>query len=303
MQSELHDLRARLDATNQRLAAAEHELARVRQSRRRRPAGRVRLGAAAALAVLLALVPLSLFAANPFNDLVPGSVHNANIDAIYNAGITTGCVPNVSYCPTANVTRQEMASFLARTAGIGANKPVTNAARLSVSPAAVGSATFAANDLVRVARASSTALDFRPTAAPPAWEALPGAALTIQAPGNGFVLVTATVECLVTAGEAGFIRLHDTTPGAPAPALAPFVSSGFGAANEQYAISTTWIFPVTGAGAKTFVLEVSQWNATANDVDYFNGALTALFVPFGAGGAGTLGVENPPAPSGQPANP
>ena len=48
-----------------------------------------------ALAVLLiALVPLATLAANPFTDLVPGSVHNTNIDAIYTAGITTGCVLN-----------------------------------------------------------------------------------------------------------------------------------------------------------------------------------------------------------------
>jgi hypothetical protein len=54
-------------------------------------------------------------------------VHDANIQVIYDAGITKGCVPNVSYCPTANVTREEMASFLARTAGLGTNPPVVNA--------------------------------------------------------------------------------------------------------------------------------------------------------------------------------
>jgi hypothetical protein len=76
---------------------------------------------------LLALVPYTLLAANPFTDLNAGGIHNANIDAIYNAGITTGCVPNQQYCPNDLVTREQMASFLARTAGLGGNPPVANA--------------------------------------------------------------------------------------------------------------------------------------------------------------------------------
>lgn len=63
-------------------------------------------------------MPLSIYAANTFTDLQSGSVHNGDIDTIYNLGITTGCVPDTQYCPTNNVTRQEMASFLARTASL-----------------------------------------------------------------------------------------------------------------------------------------------------------------------------------------
>ena len=44
-----------------------------------------------------------------------GSVHAADIDALYAAGITTGCRADpLSYCPDRSVTRQEMASFLQR---------------------------------------------------------------------------------------------------------------------------------------------------------------------------------------------
>lgn len=98
---------------------------------------------------MLALVPFSLLAANPFTDLVADSSYNADIDAIYNAGVTKGCEPPdyVSYCPTANVTRQEMASFLARLGGLGSNPPVTNAATLQG---------YAPSGLVRVARALGT---------------------------------------------------------------------------------------------------------------------------------------------------
>jgi hypothetical protein len=111
--------------TRRELALLRAEVAALRRQR-----GNWRRHAALGLvAALVALVPLGLLAANPFTDLT-GGVHDANIDAIYNAGITTGCVPNAEYCPTANVTREEMASFLARTAGLGGNPPVANAKTL-----------------------------------------------------------------------------------------------------------------------------------------------------------------------------
>src|SRR5437868_6912463 len=103
--AELADLRRRLDR-QPRDAATWRAPKRPRRARC--------LLAALSCAVLLALVPLALLAATPFNDLNAGSVHNANIQAIYDAGITTGCNPGVSYCPNAFVTREEMASFLAR---------------------------------------------------------------------------------------------------------------------------------------------------------------------------------------------
>jgi hypothetical protein len=109
---------AELSILRQRLAILEGNRHRARTARRLLPL--------VLAALLVALVPLAALAANPFNDLT-GGVHDPNIDAIYNAGITRGCDPDVSYCPTGLVTREEMASFLARTAGIGGNPPVANA--------------------------------------------------------------------------------------------------------------------------------------------------------------------------------
>src|SRR3954453_6784677 len=107
-----------------RLQARVAHLEAVRsRGQRRRPR---RLLPLALVALLVALLPLSLLAASPFTDLT-GGVHDANIEAIYTAGVTKGCVPNEQYCPTANVTREEMASFLARLGGLGANPPVANA--------------------------------------------------------------------------------------------------------------------------------------------------------------------------------
>jgi hypothetical protein len=47
---------------------------------------------------------------------IGSSVHAANIEALASAGITKGCNPpdNTLFCPTAPVTREQMATFLAR---------------------------------------------------------------------------------------------------------------------------------------------------------------------------------------------
>jgi len=81
--------------TRAELTALRAEVAQLRSERgtpRRRLGTRGRRGTALVLALLLALVPLSLLAANPvFSDLgTAAAVHQSNIQAIGNAGITTG---------------------------------------------------------------------------------------------------------------------------------------------------------------------------------------------------------------------
>jgi spore germination protein GerM len=48
-----------------------------------------------------------------------GSVHEANINALFESGITAGCNPpaNDNFCPTRTVTREQMAAFLVRAFG------------------------------------------------------------------------------------------------------------------------------------------------------------------------------------------
>ena len=121
----------------ERLAALEASRGERRPSRRRERGGRLRLACAVlAMTLLVALVPLATLAAGPFTDLNPGSGHNPNIQAIADAGITRGCNPPdlTQYCPSANVTREEMASFLARAAGLGGNPPVANAKTAQTVP-------------------------------------------------------------------------------------------------------------------------------------------------------------------------
>ncbi len=116
------------DSTRQQLARLEREIialrAEVHRRRATRPVRSWLLGGF--LIALLALSPLGVLAAN-FVDLNPGSGHNPNINAIADAGISKGCSDTAHYCPNDLVTREQMASFLARTAGLGGNPPVTNA--------------------------------------------------------------------------------------------------------------------------------------------------------------------------------
>jgi uncharacterized protein YkwD len=60
-----------------------------------------------------ALPALRPIAGRRFTDLPPGYVHTAAINALAEAGVTRGCAARL-YCPTARVTREQLASFLIR---------------------------------------------------------------------------------------------------------------------------------------------------------------------------------------------
>jgi hypothetical protein len=285
MASELGSLRAEVAALR----------AEVRHKRRRG-----RLAPLAIVAVLVALIPGMAIAANPFRDLVPGSVHNTNIDLIYNAGITTGCVPNQSYCPNDLVTRQEMASFLARTAGLGSNKPVVNAATAvnasnatnaqnAINAQNAASATtaanvggFAPNSFSRVNLGAQTVFN-----TPVGTAIVQLTSATVQAPGPGFVIATAVTgmqPASINGIARGSVRLRDTTSNVASFPIYGAFGSGNGAMFEG-TMSPTWVFQVTSGGSRTIVFEavvdpISSTGVVANDY-----ALSVLYVPFGPGGA------------------
>src|SRR3954451_24417166 len=124
----------------------------ARYERRRRTFRRI--APLVAFILLLAFAPLTVLADFAFLDLDPNSPHNDNISAIKAAGITKGCDPPafVNYCPTDTVTRQEMASFLARLGGRGGTPPVANAQTAQTAANAANAAAlqgYAANGLVR----------------------------------------------------------------------------------------------------------------------------------------------------------
>jgi hypothetical protein len=281
-----------------RLAAQELEIARLKH-RRRFPR---RLLPLAIVTLLVALMPLSILAAGPvFSDLgAAAPVHQPNIQAIGDAGITTGFAdPNNPdqrlYDPKANVTREEMASFLARTAGLGGNAPVVNAktAQTATNAASAQNAVTAQNavsatnagavdgksadELVRAARGSSENLFFSNLAF------TAEESLIIVAPAAGYVLVNATVSP-TTGGAAScpcpfHIRLVHTG------VESPIQTQTIPAAGASASMATTWVFPV-GAGPQTFQLQIGK--AAGVPAVYRNPTLTAVYIPFGYNGGSSL---------------
>ena len=82
------------------------------------------------VAVLAAAIafPLGAIASHQFSDVPNTNTFHNDIDAIADAGVTTGCGGG-NYCPSAFVTREQMAAFLNRLGALGPGKtPVVNAA-------------------------------------------------------------------------------------------------------------------------------------------------------------------------------
>lgn len=277
----LAELRDLVAAQGARLTAQEAANATLRaridllHARRAHPqerGWRQRRLASLALTLLIALVPLSLFAATPFNDLT-GGVHDANIAAIYAAGITKGCVPDVSYCPADNVTRQEMASFLARTAGLDGHPAVANAAT-------VGG--YTPNGLVRAFGASNS--DNATGGEMPIGQSTDVIVVPFTAPTSGFVLVTGAqslfatgVGCPCRVGLQLRRRNADNTEGGESPVMVQNLET-----EDRQSGTVSWVFPVE-AGPQTFVLYAYRIEGTAEIAS--RPALTGIFVPFGPTGA------------------
>jgi hypothetical protein len=60
-----------------------------------------------------------------FSDVSISSLYESYIEAIYNNGITTGC-GNGDYCPSEQVTRDQMAAFLVRGTQVAEGKSTVN---------------------------------------------------------------------------------------------------------------------------------------------------------------------------------
>lgn len=144
--TELAALRARV---------AMLEAVQTRGRERRRVAWGRWLGLA--IIAMLALLPTALAASDRFGDVPDGAFYHDDANAIAAAGITLGCGGG-NYCPNAFVTRGEMAAFLARTAGLGGNAPVVNAATAITATNAITAATAlaVANGAVTPAGLSAT---------------------------------------------------------------------------------------------------------------------------------------------------
>lgn len=72
----------------------------------------------AAVAVIVALLPLASYAADRFTDVPDSNVFHDDITWLADAGVTLGCNPpaNDEFCPGDNVRRETMAAFMHRLA-------------------------------------------------------------------------------------------------------------------------------------------------------------------------------------------
>lgn len=69
-------------------------------------------------------------AGHQFSDVPNSNAFHADIDALVDAGITAGCGGG-KYCPSANVTREQMAAFMNRLGALAPGKtPVVNATKI-----------------------------------------------------------------------------------------------------------------------------------------------------------------------------
>ena len=257
------------------------------------------------VALLVALMPLSLLAAGPaFSDLgTAAPVHQPNIQAIGDAGITTGFEDPADptkrlYNPKDNVTREEMASFLARTAGLGTNPPVANAktAQTATNASNAANATtvggYAPNALLRVdfsARTSGMGL-------PLTGSALSLREVSINVPGPGYVMVLGHTGIFGSSACPCTGRASVRDLAAPNPESANHYET-VEAAGQYGDLTVTWVFPVTGAGTRTYALEADE---TAGNANAFFPSIAAIFIPFGSANATASGTEMPGIPGEAP---
>lgn len=88
------------------------------------------LAVVAVVALALASAPVPALSISGIFTDDDGSVHEPDIQAIAEAGITNGCGPNL-YCPSDVVTREQMASFLVRALGL---QPLASGPFTDLSP-------------------------------------------------------------------------------------------------------------------------------------------------------------------------
>ncbi|HEU5328051.1 MAG TPA: hypothetical protein VFU78_08155 [Thermomicrobiales bacterium] len=304
----MSDVEHQLTELTARLADTERALAALRGTRRRRAPRQRRLMLALLAGMLTGLTPLALFAANPFVDLNPDSPHNGNIDAIYNAGITTGCNPPVynRYCPNQAVTREEVASFLARTAGLGGNPPVANAltavnAQTAQSAQNAGAISgYSADTLGRIAVSTQLLLGSAPRGS--ANIVVGRVTIAIAGPNAQLVRLHGEVDVWGSmAAPRALVTTHWREQNAPAsdsgPAFFSYtqVQGVSGVPDDDHMTSKDWVF-IAAPGTHTYEFLVDLDAGSPQNFDSL--VLIAQAVPFGsAGGAGTFDSGAPtPAP-------
>jgi S-layer homology domain len=223
----------------------------------------VALGAALAVAVPVAWAT--------FNDVPPSNAFYDDINAIQGAGITSGCGGG-NFCPTDNITRQAEAAFAHRglpriafdeSGGIGLTSSSQDIASVSLTAGGISG-------------------------------------------GTGFVKVVASIGSYITSTTgcpcmAGFriaedgstISFNHYTTNDSVTSGGNF--GGFGIETGALQI----VVPVSTGTTHTFTLRGERDGGTGAMVGF--GDITAEYIPFGSGGAASLGVSpSSPGPAHSP---
>ncbi len=206
---------------------------------------------------VLMVAPVAAYAIDRFTDVPTSNVFHDDIGWLADAGVTLGCNPpdNDQFCPSDNVTREQMAAFMRRLA----ENQVVDAATVE----GLGS-----GDIVRT---ETTFMESGETVTS-------GTAMTvtIEAPAPGFLLINSSIPVFGNATDDVSFTCLATIDGTDLDR-----GQGFGQypAPQIQDTCTVTTNAAVDAGSHTVTIDVS-----GSDAFFQSGALNVLYVGIGADG-------------------
>jgi hypothetical protein len=227
-----------------------------------------------AVAALLA-VPIGVFASHSFTDVPDSNTFHSQIGRVKGAAITTGCTAT-TYCPDANVTRGQMAAFLARTGG-----RISSDGMAEFGGPVLSTSEFAPTVLATVTiKAGDVTGGYAVVQLVGSMTAYASSATGLPSYAVGYIRQAGTTDPLTSIGAA---QIDQLAGGVFGIATASFV----GSVAVQTGVTRTY--------------EVVAWRQFGTGTLNGIGALSAVYVPFTGDGTNALPAAAPkPAPDGGP---
>ena len=174
----------------------------------RRFGGRWALFSTAIVVAVLAF-PLGILASHQFGDVPDSNDYHADIDALADSGVTVGCGGG-NYCPSAFVTREQMAAFMNRLGALAAGKtPVVNATKVD----GLDSTQFVRSDVSATGHTSCIGSMMTPEFGDMDWF-VDGSSVYPTAGDNWFVCQLHFPEDATITSFSGYFRDNHITAGA-----------------------------------------------------------------------------------------
>jgi hypothetical protein len=235
-----------------------------------------------AMAVLIA-TPLAVVAADAFTDVPDTNVFHEDIAWLAEAGVTKGCNPpdNTQFCPSDNVTREQMAAFMRR---LATNQVVDAASVDGMDASELTPLLFADGDQ-SLGGTSVTAGRVEVNS------------VTVDAPHDGFLVVSGRIFINNMSGVEKQYVLNLMVDGAHALPQPWAAAAGFEDAPEQNEgnIDYTVTIPIS-AGSHTITQEAGPYEETASFF-YNQEALTVVYYP---NSIGSLSLSTSGSAGGDP---